>query len=194
VITTGEGGAVVTNSKEVYEPLKLIRSHGRLETSDYFSSMGNTDYITLGYNFRMSNITAALGLAQLNKVDKIIGMRRKIAELVSQKLSRIEEVEIPEPPEGFSHVYQMYTIRVRHGLRDELMKHLARKGIMTKVHFSPVHQTHFYRNELKYNCELPITEDISQQVLTLPMYPTLTGEEIDRITDEVANFLGKCPS
>lgn len=188
IITTGEGGAVVTNSKEIYERLKLTRSHGRLETSDYFSSSEYMDNVTLGYNFRMSNITAALGIAQLSKVGKIIEMRRKNAQLMSQKMTHIEEIAVPHPPEGFYHVYQMYTIRVKNGLRDKLMKYLAERGIMAKVYFYPVHLTHFYRNELKYNCELPVTEDMSQRVLTLPMYPTLTEEEIDYIAKMINSF------
>ena len=188
LITTGEGGAVVTNHKEIYEKLKLVRSHGRLETADYFSSSEYMDYVTLGYNFRMSNITAALGVAQLNKIEKIIGMRREKAHFMSRKLSRIEGIAPPKPPEGFYHVYQMYTIRVKNGLRDNLMEHLTRRGIMTKVYFSPVHQTHFYKNELKYDCELPVTESVSRQVLTLPMHPLLTEEEMDFIAKEAANF------
>lgn len=188
VITTGEGGAVATESKEISEKMKLIRSHGRLETSDYFSSTEDIDYVTLGYNFRMSNITAALGLAQLNKVDKIIEMRRVKAQLMSQSLAPIREIMTPAPPDGFYHVYQIYTIRVPSSLRNRLLEHLANKGIMTKVYFPPVHQTHFYRNELKYYCELPVTEDISQQVLTLPMYPSLADEGIDCIANEVRDF------
>ncbi|GAH46571.1 unnamed protein product, partial [marine sediment metagenome] len=191
VITTGEGGAVVTESKEIAEKMKLIRSHGRLETSDYFSSTEDIDYVTLGYNFRMSNITAALGLAQLNKVDKIIEMRREKARLMSQSLAPIGEVMTPNPPHGFYHVYQMYIIRVQRGLRDRLLRYLAERGIMTKVYFPPVHQTHFYRNELKYDCELPVTEDLSQQVLTLPMYPSLTKQEIDDVAGEITTFWGK---
>jgi len=188
VITTGEGGAVVTNSREIYEKMKLLRSHGRLETSDYFSSTERADYVTLGYNFRMSNITASLGLAQLNKIDKIIKMRREKAQLMSQKLTPIGEVMTPTPPDGFHHVYQIYTIRVPNKLRDRLLEHLAKRGIMTKVYFYPIHQTHFYRNELKYDCELPVTESIAQQVLTLPMYPSLTEEEIGFIANEVRDF------
>ena len=188
VITTGEGGAVATNSKEIWEKLKLIRSHGRLEASDYFSSTERADYVTLGYNFRMSNITAALGLAQLNKINKIIKMRREKAQLMSQKLASIGDVITPAPPDGFHHVYQIYTIRVPSRLRDRLLGHLAESGIMSKVCFPPVHQTHFYRNELKYDCELPVTEDIAQQVLSLPMYPSLTEEEIDFIANEVRDF------
>lgn len=188
VISTGEGGAVVTNSKDIYDKLKLVRSHGRLETSDYFSSSRYMDYLSLGYNFRMSNITAALGIAQLNKVDKIIDMRRRNAELMSQKLSNIKEIIPPEPPNGFHHVYQMYTIRVGDGLRDKLMEYLTERGIMTKVNFFPVHLSYFYRNELKYDCQLAVTEDISRQILTLPMYPALREKEIQYIAKEIAKF------
>ena len=187
IITTGDGGAIITDSREIYEKLKLIRSHGRLETSDYFSSTEYMDYITLGYNFRMSNIIAALGIAQLKKVDKIIEMRRENAEYLTARLKReVKEILIHNPPKDYYHVYQMYTIRVDN--RDELMKYLADKGIMTKVYFSPVHLTHFYKNELEYACELPVTEEISSQVLTLPMYPALTREEIDYIVEEMKRF------
>jgi len=190
VITTGEGGAVVTDSAEICEKLKLIRSHGRAETANYFSSTEYMDYVTLGYNFRMSDITAALGVAQLEKIDSIIEMRRKNAEALSTRLSQIAEIELPHPPHNFFHVYQLYTIRVKSGQkrRDALLTYLAEKGIMTKVYFPPVHHTHFYKNELRYNCELPVTERLSQQVLTLPMYPTLTESEMSYITNEITAF------
>ena len=190
VITTGEGGAVLTDSAELYEKLKLVRSHGRAETSNYFSSNEYMDYVALGYNFRMSDITAALGIAQLKKLDKIIKMRRKIADKLSARLSQINSVDVPGPPDAFFHVYQMYTIRVKEGQRkrDALLTHLGKNGIMAKVYFPPVHFTHFYRNGLGYNCKLPVTEKVSQEVLTLPMYPSLTEEEIDYIADKVIDF------
>jgi perosamine synthetase len=191
IITTGEGGAIVTNSREAYEKLKLTRSHGRLETQDYFSSTEYMDYVTLGYNFRMSNITAALGISQLKKVDKLIEMRRKNAEYMTKGLQNVEEVTIPSPPKDYYHVYQMYTIRVNAKNRDELMKFLADKGIMTKVYFSPVHLTHFYRKELRYKTKLPVTEEVSSQVLTLPMYPALAKEEMDYIIEEIKNFFDR---
>lgn len=190
VITTGEGGAVVTNDREIYEKLKLIRSHGRAENISYFSSTDYMDYVTLGYNFRMSDITAALGIAQLRKIDRIIGMRRRNAKILSARLSRIAEIEVPHPPDNFLHVYQMYTIRVKKGKekRDALSAYLAKQGIMTKVYFHPVHQTHFYKNKLGYVCDLPITESLSRQLLTFPMYPTLTEHDIDFIVDNIATF------
>ncbi|KAF5432931.1 perosamine synthetase [Candidatus Methanophagaceae archaeon] len=190
IITTGDGGAIVTNTKEIYEKLKLIRSHGRLETSetsDYFSSTEYMDYVTQGYNFRMSNITAALGVAQLKKADNVIEMRRDNAEYLTARLKReLKEIMTPNSPNEYYHVYQMYTIMVDN--RDELMKYLADEGIMTKVYFSPVHLTHFYKNGLGYTCELPVTEELSTQVLTLPMYPALTREEIDFILDKIKCF------
>ena len=190
VITTGEGGAIITDSKEIYEKLKLIRSHGRLETQDYFSTTDYMDYVAMGYNFRMPTMIAALGSSQLKKIDRIIKMRRDKAEYMTKKLSKIEEITLPIPPPDYFHVYQMYAIRINENLRDDLMKYLSEKGIMTKVYFPPVHLTHFYRNEFGYKGgELPITEEISDQVLSLPLYPTLTEKEIDYIIEKIDNFL-----
>jgi len=191
VITTGEGGAVVTDSADVYERLKLVRSHGRAETADYFTTSEYLEYMTLGYNFRMSNITAALGIAQLSKIDKIIQMRKEKAARLTEKLSRIEGVSLPTSPNGFLHLYQMYTIRVGGGKeqRDGLMVYLNKRGIAAKVYFEPVHHTQFYRDKLGYeDLGLPVTERVSQQVLTLPMYPSLTDDEIEYIVDEVSAF------
>ena len=190
VITTGEGGAVVCDSSEVYERLKLIRSHGRAEMSNYFSSSEYMDYVAMGYNFRMSDITAALGIAQLKKIERLIEMRRATAKKLSEKLSPIPEIEIPFSSERFFHVYQMYTIRVRDGQekREALSAYLTQAGIMTKVYFSPVHLTTFYKNRLGYESELPITENLSQQVLTLPMFPSMSEDEINYIADSIAAF------
>ncbi len=195
IITTGEGGAAVTDSADIYEKLKLIRSHGRADTANYFSSTEYMDYVELGYNFRMSDITAALGIAQLKKVEKIIEMRRGNARRMSARLARIIEIEVPHQPDDYFHLYQMYTIKVKEDekKRDALSAYLAQKGIMTKVFFSPVHLTQYYRDKLGYKCKLPVTEKLSGQVLTLPMYPALTEDEIKFIADEVAAFfsLGK---
>ena len=191
LITTGEGGAVVTNSTDTYEKLKLIRSHGRLENANYFDTTAYMDYISLGYNFRLSNINAALGLAQLDKLPKLIEMRRENARLFDSVLSSINKIITPFSPTGFLHVYQMYTIRVPRELRDGLMQHLTKAGIMSKVFFYPVHKTHFYKNQLKYDCALPVTERLSAEVLTLPMYPSLSEAEINLITSEIVDYFSK---
>ncbi len=193
IITTGDGGAVVTDSKDVCEKLKLFRSHGRLEPSNYFSSNETSDYITLGYNFRMPDILAALGASQLSKIDEIIDMRRRNAAYLSEKLSKTKEIIPPPLMEDYFHVYQLYTIKVNsgNGMRDRLSKYLSETGVSTKIYFSPVHLTRFYKNKLHYNCKLPVTEDVSYRVLTLPMYPSLSNEELNFVAQETESFFSK---
>lgn len=189
IITTGEGGAILTDSREIYEKLLLIRSHGRLETADYFSSLEPFDYITLGYNFRMSNIVAALGISQLQKLDKIITMRRKNSEYYNEKLSHLSSnIQLLSPPKDYYHVYQLYTILAER--RDDLMNYLSEKGIMSKIYFDPVHLSYFYKTKMNYECSLSVTEKMAKEVLTLPMHPNLKKEEIDKVVEEITNFYG----
>ncbi|MDO8716336.1 MAG: DegT/DnrJ/EryC1/StrS family aminotransferase [Dehalococcoidales bacterium] len=193
VITTGEGGMVLTNSRDVYEKAKLVYSHGRAETADYFSTAEQMEYITLGYNFRMSTMTAALGLSQVKKVDDIIRMRRENAEYLTEKLSGIKDISTPALPPGCSHVYMLYTIRLKNqGVRDRLKDHLTSKGILSRIYFNPVHLSQFYRKKFGYKEGLlPVTEKIASEVLTLPMSPPLTHKEIDSIAREIKVFLLK---
>lgn len=191
VITTGEGGLIFTNSRDVYEKARLIYNHGRVETADYFSSTEQLQYITLGYNFRMSTMTSALAIAQMNKIDKVISMRRENAGYLTERLSIMEEIETPRVPEGYFSVYQMYTIRLRDddSRRDGLKDFLNKSGIGAKVYFDPIHLSLFYRR--KFGCkegDLPVTEKISQQVLTLPMYPVLTRGEMEYMVEKIKQF------
>lgn len=159
VITTGEGGVIVTDSQEIYEKITLLRSHGRADTKDYFSTNEYLDYISLGYNFRMSNITAALGVAQMDKLDTIIATRRKNAEYLTKAIKKAAgAVKTPAPSKDRVHLFQMYTIESDN--RDALMKYLGEAGIMAKVYFPPVHLSHFYKNVLKYSPSLPMTENL----------------------------------
>ncbi|MDH5378747.1 MAG: DegT/DnrJ/EryC1/StrS family aminotransferase, partial [Gammaproteobacteria bacterium] len=190
VITTGEGGMIVTDQRDIYDKLKLIRSHGRAEIENYFTSAKTMDYVALGYNWRMSNITAAVGVSQLKKLEKVIKLRREKAEYLSRYLSRIDRVEPPNPPDGYYHVYQMYTVRVKDGKRDDLKNYLTEKRVMTKLYFSPIHLTRFYREKYGFQGgELPVTEELSRQVLTLPMYASLTTEEMDYIVKNVRDSM-----
>ena len=189
ILTTGEGGALCTDSKELYEKIKLIRSHGRQLHSGYFSSMQDHDYFSLGYNWRMSSITAALGLSQLDKIEKIIEMRRNNAKYYQSKLKNIKEISLQEELPGFKHVYQFYPILLRNStVRTKLMNFLASKGIMTRVFFKPVHKTMFFSKIGYGSLNLPNTEKISKQILALPMFPTLQKEEIDYIIDTITKF------
>jgi perosamine synthetase len=151
--------------------------------------MHDHDYHSLGYNWRMSSITAALGLSQLDKIKKIIDMRRKNAKYYQSKLKKIKEITLQEEPSGFRHVYQFYPLLLRNStIRTKLMNFLASKGIMTRVFFKPVHKTVFFRKIGYGSLSLPNTEKISAQILALPMFPTLRKEEINYIVDAISKF------
>ena len=187
VLTTGEGGAVITNDKTVFKKIKLIRSHGRQDSINYFDNPSQPEYIETGYNWRMSSITAALGIAQLSKLDKMIGKRREIANKIITNLAKFPEIITPKPPKDSFHIFQMFTVRLpNRKRRDELHNFLTSKKIFSKVYFEPIHKTSFYSKNNKL--ELPKTEQISEQILTLPLYPNMTKDEIEYLTNSISEF------
>lgn len=190
VLTTGEGGATVTNSRDIYEKLKLIRSHGRLDKMDYFNNPSTSQYLELGYNWRMSSITAALGISQIHKLDKIIKMRQENANQISNGLAKHSQIRVPFVPDGYEHIYQMFTIRLQDKkTRDDLHEYLLEKRIFSKVYFSPIHLTSFYQEKFGLkNGALPVTERVAQEVLTLPIYPNMTSEEKSYLIESISEF------
>ena len=190
VITTGEGGAVVTNDKTIFEKIKLIRSHGRQDSINYFDNPNQPKYIQTGYNWRMSSITAALGISQLSKLDKIIDKRRKIAEKIISNLVKFPEISTPKPIEDYFHIYQMFTIMLPNKeRRDKLHNFLTNKKIFSKVYFDPIHKMPFYAE--KDEIELPETERISKQILTLPLYANMEQDEINYLINSISEFFEK---
>lgn len=191
IITTGEGGAVLTNSREIFEKSKLLRSHGRLETAtDYFSSTEDNDYLQVGYNYRMPSMLGALGLAQLEKIDQVIQLRRALARELDDCFSPIDEITVLQEPSDFRAVYQLYSILLSdQSVRDQLQVHLRDAGIMTKVYFNPAHLKTLYRDQHHWKPgDLPRTEDLSKVVLTLPFFPGMTREEISLLKTTITDF------
>ena len=189
ILTTGEGGAICTDSRKIFEKLQLIRSHGRLINENYFKTSQLPNYISIGYNWRMSSMTAALGLSQFDKLDKIIQLRRKHARFYVSKLKKINEIKLPDEPKDHLHVYQLFTIQLKNNLiRHKLQKFLASKGIMTRVFFEPIHLSKFYKKSGFGKKSLSNTEKISRTVLSLPIFPGLKSEEITHICDSINEF------
>ncbi|MBU0614754.1 MAG: DegT/DnrJ/EryC1/StrS family aminotransferase [Nanoarchaeota archaeon] len=186
LITTGEGGAVITDDQEIFEKMKLIRSHGRVEEAvDYFSSTKDHEYVDVGYNYRMPTMCAALGLSQLNNFDKIIGLRIKAGLRLNNGLK--EFVKVPEPYENSAHFFQMYTIMLKdNDMRDKLQAFLTEKGIMSKVYYEPIHLKKFYKD--KFGCkegDLPKTEAMSKRILTLPIWPGISDDDVEYIINAI---------
>lgn len=190
VLTTGEGGAIVTNSKEKFEKIKLIRSHGRIDKGNYFSNPNIANYYDIGYNWRMSSLTAGLGISQLDKLGKIISMRQKNAEYISTRISKWSQIKTPNSSKENENIFQMYTIRLLNKvLRDKLQEFLLQKKIFSKIYFTPIHLSKFYMEKIgTKKGDLPITEKISEQVLTLPLYPNMEKDEMDYVIESINEF------
>lgn len=190
VISTGEGGIVVTDSEQLYEKLKLVRSHGRVNSreGEYFSSLSDSDYVRPGSNFRMSTISAALGKAQMEKIDQNISMRQENAKKLNERLSKIQDLRVPKNTEEERMVYQMYTVECKdRNQRDKLQEHLKEAGIMTKTYWAtPIHEKSLYAD--KDTRGLETTERICGKVLTLPMFPEMSEKQIEKIATEIREF------
>jgi len=129
-------------------------------------------------------------LAQLNKLEKIIKMRQNNAQYLSSKLTKFTQIKVPTPPNGYEHIYQMYTIRLPDRItRDSLHNFLTTRRIFSKVYFTPIHATSFYQQKFGVDSNLlPVTEKISQEVLTLPLYPNMTIEEKELLVQTISEF------
>jgi perosamine synthetase len=192
VATTGEGGAVVTDDDDVARTARLFRSHGRA-SGRYFDSARTGRYVRLGMNLRMADVVAAIGCAQLDRVEELIERRRAAADRLNDGFAGVEGVRPHESPRG-RHVYQLYTVELPRGVdREAVVSHLAARDIASKVYWDPpVHRTEFYTREHDGpRVPLPVTEDVASRVLTLPMFPGLSESETDRIVAGVASALAE---
>ena len=189
IITTGEGGMLVTNSDIIEKRTRQLRSN-----IDYrfYENKINLKNITKPYNFnwRMSDITASLGISQFDKLEKLIELRQKNASFLSKKLQHIDEIIIPQHIKNVFSVFQMYTIRIKEGrkTRDDLKKYLADNEISSAIYFEPIHKNPYYKRQSILTDTLEVTEKISSQVLTLPMYPTISEKEMTYISNTINTF------
>ena len=178
VITTGEGGMCITNNEELAEKMNLLKNHGMDPTRRYWYGM-------VGYNYRMTNLQAAIGLAQLKKLDKFIKIKRNNAKLYNPLLEEIEGITLPPEMPWAKNIYWMYSILINEetfGIsRDELMKRLEKDGIETRPFFYPMHVLPPHKRNEKY----PVAEDISQKGMNLPSATTLKEKEIRYICEKI---------
>lgn len=195
IITTGEGGAICTNDENVYKKLLLIRSHGRVEQpgTNYFSNINEMDYIQIGYNFRIPTICGALGISQLEKIDKIIKLRRQRGKYYDNNLQDIAGIKIIPELVGSETVYQLYSIILKSPeKRSELQNYLLEKGIFTKIYFYPIHMKTYYKEKFGYReGDLPITEEISKRILTLPFSLRFTNDDQNYIINMINEFFSQ---
>jgi perosamine synthetase len=170
IITTGEGGMIVTLNEEIANRARLLKDLAHIHSKGYYHQ-------EVGFNYRMTNTQAAIGLAQLENIDKYIMLRRNHAGLYSHHLEDIPGIRLPKEKEWAKNVYWMYGILVDN--RDELMERLKDKGIETRPFFIPMHQQPF----IKDNGSYPVADKVSNHGLYLPSGSNLSVEDIEYICD-----------
>lgn len=183
-ITTGEGGMITTDNNEIDELCRLLRNHG--QSSKYYHTI-------LGYNYRMTDIHAAIGIVQLKKLDEFNKKRIQNAEYLDKHI-KVDGIIIPFKERNVKHVYHQYVVRINENInRDELIKYLNSNGIGYAIHYpmliyeQPLYQQLGYKNE---DADCPIAEKLANTVLSLPVHPALTEEDLKYIADIVNNFQG----
>lgn len=175
IITTGEGGMITTNNKRLAERAKLLKSYATIPASRFLH-----EYI--GFNYRMTNIQAAVGVGQMSKIDRFVERKREIARQYSNRLKSIKGIALPVEMPWAKNVYWVYGICVAESRRDELRMRLSEKGVETRTFFTPMHmQPCFRKIGLFVNDEYPVAEQLSREGLYLPNSVNLTEEQIEYI-------------
>jgi dTDP-4-amino-4,6-dideoxygalactose transaminase len=173
-ITTIEGGMIVTNDAQIAERARLLRSHGSPRTYEH---------VILGYNMRTTDLNAAIGLVQLNKLQEWNSTRRENAAYLSTHLGKISGVVTPKIRKGCEHIFHQYTIRIPN--RDAATQKLKEKGVGVGIHYpTPIHLQPLYK-QLGYTDSLPGAEAASREVLSLPVHPSLTRSDLDYIINTI---------
>lgn len=182
---TGEGGMVVTNKKKYAERAKMFRHHGQSEEKKY-------EYLDLGYNYRMTDFVAALGIEQLKKIKKLNLLRRKNAQYFVENLKGIKGLILPKVKKGKKHVFHQFTVRATRDFkmtRDELVGYLKEKGIFCGVYYPKPLHLHFHFQRLGYKKgDFPVSERMSGEVLSLPVHPYLTQSELKYIVKVIKSI------
>lgn len=193
-MTTGEGGMVTTDNDRIADTILTMRGHG-ISKGAREREKEEKPWLRiqtmLGYNYRLTDFQAAIGLIQLRKLDKMNNLRRKHAQYLNQGLDSLQEVETPVVPEEYRHVYQLYSLRVKSIDRDDFVISLRKKGVCASVHFDPpVHLNPFYREKFGYQGgEYPAAEKLAKSIVSLPLYPQLSRKELDTVISTVREVM-----
>jgi perosamine synthetase len=197
-VTTGEGGMLTTSDPEVYRKARALIGHG-LESMTVERERTERPWLRVahlaGYNFRMSNLLAALGVEQMKRLEKMNAARRGVAARYLEALASDQRLELPVVGDGRTHVWQMFTVLVRDADRSEFLRRLRSVGVGASVHFDPpVHRQPLYRDAAVGPGGLARTESVAERIVTLPLFPAMSGEDAEHVLAAVRWALEGCPT
>jgi perosamine synthetase len=190
-LTTGEGGMITLASPELKERIDSERNQGRAP------DMGWLDHDRLGFNYRLSDIACALGLAQLERLDAMLGERARVAELYGQALSRLEALQLPCPDAGGARRgWFVYVVQLPTGTdRDSTVRALGDRGVPSKPYFPAIHLYSFYRERFGYReGQFPVAEDVAARSIALPFHPEMTEGQVARVAEALESVLTSRPA
>lgn len=188
-ITTGEGGVILTNNKKIYELCRSMANQGRKVKDGKW-----LEHVMLGYNYRLDEMSCALGIAQMERIKEILKKRTKVAELYNKKLKGIKGLEIPHITQGNKLSWFVYVVKLAESFadkkRDKIIKKMAENGIQCSNYFQSIHLQPFYKNEFGYKKgDFPMAEGISKRTVALPFFNNLTEKEIDFVVKNLKDIL-----
>jgi perosamine synthetase len=185
-LTTGEGGAVVCPDAAVKERIDSERNQGRAP------DMGWLDHDRLGFNYRLDDLSCALGVAQLERLDELLAGRARVAALYSEALADVDGLDLPAPNEGGDRrSWFVYVVQLPRGIdRDAAILALRERGVDSKPYLPAIHLLSFYRRRFGHReGEFPVCEDVASRSLALPFYPELTDGQIERVVEALHEVL-----
>lgn len=195
-ITTGEGGIVVTDSEEYYKKLLLFRSHGVTRNIDMMQNNQGPWYyeqIDLGYNYRITDLQCSLGLSQLNKLDRFVNKRREIAEIYNKEFKELQEINIPKQESFSNSGWHIYVITLNLDKlsvgRKEIFEALQKENIGVNVHYLPVYLHPYYKKLGYKQGECPVAEDVYNRMITIPLFPAMSNEDIKSVVYAVKKVI-----
>ncbi|PMP92164.1 MAG: UDP-4-amino-4,6-dideoxy-N-acetyl-beta-L-altrosamine transaminase [Hydrogenobaculum sp.] len=197
-ITTGEGGAVLTNDEGLYEKLIMFRTHGITKNKSNFINKKEGPWYYemhyLGYNYRMTDIQAALGISQLKKLDSFVKRRREIANIYNEAFKNNPYFDIPVEREYAYHSYHLYAIRLKDRYKNkksEIFNALKEEGLGVQVHYIPIYHQPFYRSLGYKDLYLAKAESFYEKEISLPIFPAMTDEDVDYVISKVFEVFRK---
>jgi len=185
IITTGEGGLVSTNDEALAERIAVLRTHGSVRGSHYMS------FIDAGYNYRLSDVLGAIGIAQMARLDEIIARRRRLADVYEEYLADVPGLTSPKVPEGVEHTYQSYVVLLDEGIdRDSVIDAMRAEGIETTLGTYSMHLQPYFRERFGIADEtLPMATRAYHSALTIPLYPQLDEADIGVVAETLRNVM-----
>ncbi len=190
-ITTGEGGAILTNNKEIFKKINTLRSHGIQKNTK--KGLWHYEMHELGYNYRISDIQCALGISQLKKINKFIKRKREIAKLYDEQFSKNNIYKIPSVEKNYGHAYHLYPLQINFNKEKEkriFFKKLYDNKIKLQVHYIPIHLQPYYKKNYGFQKgDYPIAENFFKKEVSLPIYFSLKKKEIYRVINKIKFLL-----